>query len=350
MAMRITNNRITRNYLFNANKNLKYYSDSSNRLTTGRAFTRVSENVSGGKKAMRLRTQLYQNAQFQKNVEQANEKLTIAEQSMREMSDVITSIKEQAQRGGGVVDADSMDILAATVDELKATVLQYANCTYVDEYVFGGTNAKTAPFTKNADGEIMYNGTRVKDIVKSPQGTYVDTNGNEVEFSERIYIDIGLGMVNLPEGMIDTSTAYDTSFSGLDCLGFGMSEFTYKNHDGVEVTEEFPNNIFDIATEISKSLTDNDTQRVSALIDRLSESHNNLLKNVADLGVRTQYLERTLTQLKDEEVNIQTMQTELEGISDTEEIVKMNEYKYAWMLTLQFGGNLLPQSLMDFLK
>ncbi len=348
--MRITNNRITRNYLFNANRNLQYYNDSSNKLTTGRAFTRVSENVSGGKKAMRLRTQLYQNAQFQKNVSAANEKLTIAEQSLREMSDIITSIKEQAQRGGGVVDDDSMDILASTVDEFKATMLQYANCTYVDEYVFGGTNAKTAPFTADANGALMYNGTVVSDIVKNNAGNFVDQDGNAVEFSEKIYIDIGLGMVNLEEGKIDVQSAYDTSFSGLDCLGFGTSEFTYKNNDGVEVTEEFPNNIYDIATEISKALRDKDTQKLSALTDRMSEAHNNLLKNVADLGVRTQYLERTLTQLKDEEVNIQTMQTELEGINDTEEIVKMNEYKYAWMLTLQFGGNLLPQSLMDFLK
>ena len=162
----------------------------------------------------------------------------------------------------------------------------------------------------------------VKDITKNADGVYVDADGNEVDFSERIYIDIGLGMVNLTEGDIDTNSAYDTSFSGLECLGFGMSEFTYVNDDGVEVTETFPNNIYDIATEISKALENNETQ----------------------------YLERTLTMLKDEEVNIQTMQTELEGINDTEEIVKMNEYKYAWMLTLQFGGNLLPQSLMDFLK
>ena len=86
------------------------------------------------------------------------------------------------------------------------------------------------------------------------------------------------------------------------------------------------------------------------LNDRMTEAHNNVLTNVSELGVKTSYLERNLTMLKDEEVEIETMQSDLEGISDTEEIVKMNEYKYAWMLTLQFGGNVLPQSLMDFIK
>lgn len=348
--MRITNNRLTRNYLANANTNLKYYSDSSNKLTTGRAFTRVSENVSGGKKAMRLRTQLYQNAQYQKNVESANERLTIAEQSMRDMSDIITSIQEQATRAGGVVDQDTMDILASNIDEYKATIMQYSNSCYVDEYVFGGTNAKTAPFTVGDDGQILYNGSAVSEITVGDDGKYYDAQGVEVEMSNGNYIDIGLGLVNNPDGSIDFNSAYDVSFSGVECMGFGTSEITYTNTDGEEVTEEVSKNIYDICTELSEALRAGDKERAGALNDLLTESHNQLLKNVADLGVRTQYLERTLTKLKDEEVNIQTMQTELEGINDTEEIVKMNEYKYAWMLTLQFGSNVLPQSLMDFLK
>ena len=348
--MRITNNRITRNYLFNANRNLSLYNESSNKLTTGRAFTRVSENVSGGKKAMKLRTQYYQNAQFQKNISQANEKLTIAEQSLRDVSDIITNIQEQARRSGGVANEDSRGILASAVSELKATVLQYSNSTYVEEYVFGGTNATTAPFTVNENGEMMFNNSVVSGVTKNAVGEFINADGNVVDFSEKMYIDIGLGMVNLPEGGIDNNSAYDVSFSGLDCFGFGTTEVTYTNKDGVEVTENVSNNIYDIATEISKALNNDDVERVLALNDHLSNAHNNLLKNVADLGVRTQYLERTLTKLKDEEVNIQTMQSDTEGISDTEEIVKMNEYKYAWMLTLQFGGNLLPQSLMDFIK
>lgn len=348
--MRITNNRLTRNYLANANTNLKYYSDSSNKLTTGRAFTRVSENVSGGKKAMRLRTQLYQNAQYQKNVEAANERLTIAEQSMRDMSDIITSVKEQATRAGGVVDQDTMDILASNIDEYKATLLQYSNSCYVDEYVFGGTNAKTAPFSVNDEGYVVYNGTTVSEIVNGDDGKYYDAQGVEVEMSNGNYIDIGLGLVNNPDGSINFNSAYDVSFSGVECMGFGTSEITYTNADGEEVTEQVSNNIYDICTELSNALRAGDKERAGALNDHLTEAHNGLLKNVADLGVRTQYLERTLTKLKDEEVNIQTMQTELEGIDDTEEIVKMNEYKYAWMLTLQFGSNVLPQSLMDFLQ
>lgn len=348
--MRITNNQLTRNYLVNANKNLEYYSDSSSKIQSGRAFTRVSENVSGGKKAMRLRTQHYQNAQYQKNISSANERLTIAEENLQEISDAIILVKEQATRAGGVQDNNTLEVIANTVDEIKNTVLQYANANYVDEYVFGGTNAKTAPFAFNDDGELTYNGTVVSEISKDDDGNFVDKDGNIVQMTEKTYIDIGLGMVNAKSGEIDNNSTYDVSFSGLDCIGFGKTDFTYKNSDGDEITESLPNNVIDILTEMSKALLDGDKQKVQALSDRLSESHDGLLKNVAGLGVRTNYLERTMTMLQDEEADLEIMQSDLEGINDTEEIVKMNEYKYAWLLTLQFGSNVLPQSLMDFIK
>lgn len=348
--MRITNNRLTRNYLTNANKNLEYYSESSDKLVTGRAFTRVSQNVSGGKKAMRLRTQLYQNAQYQKNISAANEKLTIAEQSLLEMSEVIVSIKEQATRAVGVADQSTLDTLASTIDEFKATVLQYSNASYVGEYVFGGTNAKTTPFTVDEQGNLLYNMAVVSGVSKNDVGEYFDANGNLVQLSETTYIDIGIGLKNSADGSIDFESAYEVSFSGLDCIGFGTTEVTYTDKEGNEVTENVSNNVYDIATELSKALREGNIERVQMLNDRMTEAHNNVLTNVSELGVKTSYLERNLTMLKDEEVEIETMQSDLEGISDTEEIVKMNEYKYAWMLTLQFGGNVLPQSLMDFIK
>lgn len=348
--MRITNNQLTRNYLTNANKNLQYYSDSSNKLQSGRAFTRVSQNVSGGKKAMRLRTQHYQNAQFQKNISAANERLTIAEENLQEISDQIILIKEQAGRAGGVLDETTFGILAKSVDEIKNTVVQFSNATYVDEYVFGGTNAKTAPFAFDKNGELTYNGSLVSEITKNADGHFVDKDGNIVAMTEKTYIDVGLGLVNYEEGSIDNNSAYDVSFSGLDCFGFGKKDMTYKNKEGDEVTESLPNNIIEICTEMSKALNEGNREKVQALSDRLAESHDTLLKNVAALGVRTNYLERTKTMLQDEEDNLEIMQSDLEGTDDTSEIVKMNEYKYAWMLTLQFGSNVLPQSLMDFLK
>lgn len=349
--MRITNNRLTRSYLTNANKNLEYYNESSQKLTSGRAFTRVSQNVAGGKKAMRVRTQLYQNEQFQRNISAANEELSIAESNLREIGDLLVTVKEQAMRANGIADDEVLNTLASTLRELKGSVIQYSNCNYVDKYVFSGTNNKDMPFKTDADGKLLYNGTAVNDITKGADGVFYDADGNVVEMSGTLYIDIGLGLKNNADGSgVDFNSAYEVTFSGLDCLGFGTSERTYTNHEGQQVTEDFPNNVYEIISEMEKALNAGDVERVSALNDQLDASRNNLLRNVAELGVKTQYLERNLSMLEDENVTLSTIQTNLEGIKDTDEIVRMNEYKYAWMLTLQFGSSVLPQSLMDFLK
>lgn len=44
------------------------------------------------------------------------------------------------------------------------------------------------------------------------------------------------------------------------------------------------------------------------------------------------------------------MQSALEGVEDTDELINLSTYKYTWMLTLQYGGSVIPQSLMDYVK
>lgn len=56
--MRVTNNAMTRNYLINLNNNLSLLNESGTRLQTGREFTKMSENVSAGTRALGIRTQM----------------------------------------------------------------------------------------------------------------------------------------------------------------------------------------------------------------------------------------------------------------------------------------------------
>ena len=73
--MRITNNYMNRNYLGNLNGTLERYNESGNRLTTGREFDKMSDNVSDGTRALTIRTQSYKNEQIQENVKKAGESL-----------------------------------------------------------------------------------------------------------------------------------------------------------------------------------------------------------------------------------------------------------------------------------
>lgn len=346
--MRVTTSYLTRNYLNNANKVLKAYNASNERLTSGRAFTRVSQNISGGKKALTIRTQIYQNAQYQKNVETVSEELDVVESSLMAIQEVLQTAGETAIRANGVQNADSKATLAAALGGLKETVIQTANSSYVNKNVLGGTNTGDLPFAVDDNGRLLFNGSRV-DSITQQDDLFYDQNGEVVEMSSDVYVDIGLG-IRMNGDVIDDRSVYKVSFSGLEALGYGSTDLTYTDKEGNEQTVTASNNVYDLLTQMQDAILEDDMAKLGKLNDHLTDGLDNVLSTISEIGIKQSYLETKLAILQDEEVSLATQQSELEGVDDTEEIIKYNEYKYSWMLTLQFGSNVLPQSLMDFIQ
>lgn len=347
--MRITNRQMVGNYLFNSNKNLEKLSEQYEKLESGRGFTKISQNVATGKKALKARTAVYRNEQYQNNAAAAAEQMTAAENGMNAINDQIQTVMSVVEKAlnGPNTDPSSREIFIATLEETKEAVLGGLNTRHMDKYILGGTTG-SVPFTVSDGGELLFNGSKVSEIV-SQDGIYVDADGNEVQLSKDTYVDIGMGLA-LNGDSYDEKTVFKMSFSGIEWTGFGTSDIEYTDLDGNTYTETVSNNMFDILTEMQSALEDNDTDRLGALNDLLNDQYDNLLTGIAKLGTKANYLESIKTKLKDESASLAVVQQDLEGITDAEEITVMNEYNYAWLLTLKFGSEIIPQSLMDYLR
>lgn len=349
--MRITARQMTNTYIYNANKNQSLLSKQFEKLETGRGFTRISENVSSGKKALKLRTAMYRNEQYQKNITTASDQITAAESSLNAINEQVQTVKSLAEKAlnGTNQDETSRKIFSSTIEETKGTILNGLNTRYLDKYILGGTNGN-APFEINDDGKLLYNGSLASGIT-SQNNSYVDENGDPVEMSKESYIDIGLGLKLGADGEgFDEKSVYKVSFSGLKWTGFGSSELTYNDDEGNEVKENVSNNVVDILTEMQGALNDSNFEKLGALYDHFKTQYDNLLTGIADLGTRSSYLESLQTRLGDENASLQESQKNVEGINDAEEISHMQEYNYSWLLTLKFGSQVLPQSLMDYIS
>lgn len=344
--MRVTNNYLTRNYLNNLNNSLALYNESGNRLNTGRKFSKMSEDVSAGTRALNVRTQSYKNEQIQSNVLKAGESLTVAETNLTSIKDIIATVNAETITALNGTNEDGSHIFAIDFNSVKNQIIEFANCRYNDTYVLGGTNNSTAPFTIE-NGELFYNGVNVNDIQKS-DGKFLSDNG-EVPYSNSIYLDIGIGL-NVKNGAVDPRSAFEMTVSGLDCLGYGTSEVTYLDINGVEHTDTFPNNAYELIDEMSKCLEEKDYDKLSALNDHLKETFSNLVTEISDIGIRTNYLDKHTSRLEDEEYVLTEIQNNLEYIKDTDELVNNKSMEYSWLLTLQYGGKVLPQSLMDYIQ
>ncbi len=345
--MRVTNNYLTRNYLGNLNSALDLYNKSGNKLNSGRKFSKMSENVSDGTRALTIRTQAYKNEQIQENVKKAGESLTVAESNLMSILDIVDNINSETIKALNGTNDSVSGIFETDFNAIKEQIVEFANCQYNNTYVLGGTNTQSIPFTVQ-NGNLMFNGVDVNTISKTTDGKFTDGT-NEVPFSRSIYIDIGINMT-VKNGAVDPRTAFDMSVSGLDCLGYGTSQITYDDNEGNKHTITAPNNVYELIDEMAKCLEQKDYEKLAGLNDHLRKGFDNLNKKISDIGVKTNYLERHTSRLEDESDVLEEIQVNLEYIKDTDELINNKTMEFAWLLTLQYGSKMLPQSLMDYVK
>ena len=350
--MRVTQSSMSRNYINNLNNTLLRYNKSMDKVSSGRRFTKMSESVADGSRALRIRAQLYKNTQIQRNLSSVQEELNIAETNMMSVKGVLDTAHEQALRvQSGITEADNeYQIYSSLFNSYKDQVLQWSNAVYGDKFIFGGTNNGGYPFTINDGGELEYNGVNVNEISKDADGNFVyGTPPKKVPYSDDIYVDVGLN-VSVNAGKLDKKTALNISVSGLNAFGYGTTNVEYRCTDGTIKNFEVPNNIYVIFDEMAKALDARDMDKFAALDLQLTEQSRKLMVEVADIGVRGNYLSSTLSRYEDEELTLIEMQTNVEKINDVEEITTMRSHEYSWQLTLQFGSSFLPKSLMDYLR
>lgn len=346
--MRITQNSITRMYLANMNNTLSNVSNSAEKLESGRKYNKISQDVSSGITALKTRQKLYKSEQLQENIGVADEELKVTETNLMSVKEIADTVHEQAIKLQNGTNQTERETFAVQFDLYREQILELGNCTYNDKYVLGGiNNSLTAPFTVNDSGAVCYNGVEVDSISKN-NGIF-ETAGGQVPDSEDVYMDIGLG-VSFIGSELNTKTAFKVSVSGLDCLGYGTSSVEYTGSDGVSKEYEVPNNLCSLLKGMSDAIRNGDMDTFGAYEVKFKESTDNLVTNISEIGVRTNFLESNLSRLENENALLKEKQSNLEGVEDTEELINYKSFEYAWMLTLQYGSKVIPQSLMDFVK
>lgn len=173
--MRVTNRSATRNYLRYVNKGLSDQAKVQERVASGNRFEKVSDDVSSGIKAMKARSDQYKMEKQIGNIEDINNVLVAAEDSMQSIDDQLKTVYERFLRAMNGTNENNRNIFAAELKALKEEILQLANSQYNGQYLFSGSNNYGAPFSVDKEtGHLVYNGVGVPTdkIFQREDGTY----------------------------------------------------------------------------------------------------------------------------------------------------------------------------------
>lgn len=347
--MRVTQRMVSRNYLNSLNTTLTRRAESFERSTTGLKFTKLSQNVADGTRAMKIQEERYKSEQQLSNVESILSEMNSIDSNLESIDSILQTAQEKLLQALNQQKGDPAgDVLAQEIASIKEQVVQFANAQFGGKYLFSGTNNATAPFTVDENsGKLCFNGIELEKIsYKNGKYVYTDDAGKEQEVpnSGDVYMDIGLGL-KIGEGLEpDPRSAFKVSFSGMDVLGFGAP---VTGEHGTQVAS----NAYDLLTQIEESLKNGyNKDELSDLHAQLVEVNDNMRMSRTDLGTRMNFLERNQTRLENDVDNLSEMESKLISSDPATEAINLSMCNYAWMAVLQLGSQVLPSSLLDFMR
>jgi flagellar hook-associated protein 3 FlgL len=236
--------------------------ESQEQVSSGRRILKASDDPSAASAAMRVRTPLRAVEQYRSNIDLADSRSQVEENTLDAVLDVVIRAKELAVgQAGANADAQTRRAVKAEIDQLFQHVVQLANTRLGDDYIFGGAQGDVRPYALD------------------------DT---------------------VPEGFTTTSPTGDYT------VEIAEGRYLKASHNGVEVFED--TGVLTSLRNLSDALGANDAQAVRVAMGELDTAFDGVQVIVGDVGARTNHLEITRSSLDTLELNLLGRKSELEEV------------------------------------
>ena len=142
--MRITNNMLINNMINYIGNNLTRMDKYQNQLATGKKISVPSDDPVVAARALKLRTDVAEIEQYQKNTKDAQSWLETTEDALAKMGDIMQRVRELAvEAANGTNTPEDTQKIAAEAKQLKMQTIQLGNSAYAGRYIFSGYKTDT---------------------------------------------------------------------------------------------------------------------------------------------------------------------------------------------------------------
>ncbi|MEK7774596.1 MAG: flagellar hook-associated protein FlgL [Candidatus Zixiibacteriota bacterium] len=174
--MRITNNMLTGRVVYNMQRALRTFFTMQTQMSTGKRINKSSDDPIGTQRDLQYREELSKNAQYKKNIDQAQNWMDLYDSTLGEMKNGIQTAKELAiEMANGVFDADARNAAATEIESIFQRMVQLGNQELEDRAVFGGFRTNVRPLVASANG-VSYVGDNGNTEYQIDSSSYMQTN------------------------------------------------------------------------------------------------------------------------------------------------------------------------------
>jgi flagellar hook-associated protein 3 FlgL len=304
MSTRITSNMISRSVLNDLNEVSQRLAKTQQRMSSGKQITRASDDPYGTSRALTLRGDVAGTQQYQRNVNEATAWQNVTDAALSKVTEAIHRARELAIQGASDSAGPSARAAAAAeIDQLIASVKQEANASYGGRYVFSGTSTNVRPYDVNG-----------ADAYAGDAGT--------------VAREIGPGV------------SVQVNVLGSDVLGQGQPAADGKL---LNVLRDISDHLKSGTVADANTLRSADLKGLDTNLDLISQAR-------ATVGATTNRLESADSRLQEVEESLTKLLTDVEDADMAKTYVDFSMQQSVYRSALQAGGNIVQQSLLDFLR
>lgn len=125
-----------------------------------------------------LNAEIAQLEQFNRNADAADASNKLEESVLSSSTDILFRIRElTVQMGNGALGENELQNIAAEIEERLDELVGLANTRNANgDYLFAGSQVKVKPFSKDAAGNVLYNGDQSKRLLRISSGVVTQTS------------------------------------------------------------------------------------------------------------------------------------------------------------------------------
>lgn len=306
--MRITNNMLINNMVNYIGNNLTRMDKYQSQLATGKKIQVPSDDPVVAARALKLRTDVAEIEQYQRNLKDARSWMDITESALNDMGEIFQRAKELAvSSDGGAEGEEDLKATAKEIRQLRTQLINLGNSTYAGRYIFSGY--KTDKPLLNDDGTFAIEVDNTVENIKYEIGTGDDININVV---------------------------------GGDLFNNGNSIAAGDVGSAGKFVQDL--------TDLVNGLESADHDAINGTISELAQDLDTLLRVRADVGARVNRLELTANRMQNDNTNFTKLMSDNENVDMTDTIMNLKNEENVYKASLAGGARIIMPSLIDFLR
>ncbi len=270
---------------------------ASARLSSGRSWTRPSEDPGGAATALSLRSELSSLKSYESVAGTAQSRLDVTDAQLSDVNSLVARLKELAVGAStGTMNNEGRAATAEEVRQIRDQLVSLANARHLDQPLFSGFSS--------ADAVVAVSGAWTF------TGLPTDTIMRSVSDSDSVHLNVLASDVFQAAGT--------DAFSMLDTF---IGDLTTNNGPGMK-----------------------------AAIDQMDTFRTSVTTARARIGAATNRVETVLQANRSRQTTIQSDLSKAEDVDLTEAITDVNRQQAAYEAALGATAKSIQQSLVDFLR